>query len=331
MREIITSIIQGQILSEDTARSALSQILSGEIPPVQTAAFLTAIQMRGIALSELRGFHRVLRESGTKIDLGEENLIDVCGTGGDGKGTFNISTLTAFVLAGAGVKVAKHGNFSATSGSGSSDILAYLGVEFSADEEKLRQNLKEANICYLHAPLFQPVLKTVAPVRREIGFRTFFNLLGPLINPARPRFQFIGVAEPSVLRLYRYFLEDGGTNFALVHARDGYDEISLTGAFDVVTNDGAETYFPEDLGFQNIEPDELRGGADIAETAEQFLRILRGDETSDRIPMQAVTANAAFAMRFMEPQTSFADCRKRAEESLRSGAAFHSFEKICSE
>lgn len=328
MRETINSIIRGQILSKDAAGSALSQILSGEIPPVQTAAFLTAIQMRGIALSELRGFHRVLRESGTKIDLGKENCIDVCGTGGDGKGTFNISTLTAFVLAGAGVKVAKHGNFSATSGGGSSDILAHLGVEFSADREKLRQQLSQANICYLHAPLFQPVLKAVAPVRREIGFRTFFNLLGPLVNPARPRFQFIGVAEPSVLRLYRYFLEDSGTEFALVHARDGYDEISLTGAFDVVTNDGAETYFPEDLGFQNALPEELCGGVNIAETAEQFLRILRGDKTADRIPAQVVIANAAFAMHFMESQASFANCRKQAEESLRSGAAFHSFEKL---
>jgi anthranilate phosphoribosyltransferase len=281
--------------------------------------------MRGIALSELRGFHRVLVENGTKIDLGEEKIIDVCGTGGDGKGTFNISTLTAFVLAGAGVKVAKHGNSSATSGSGSSDILAHLGVKFTDDQEVLRQQLNEANICYLHAPLFQPVLKVVGQVRREIGFRTFFNLLGPLVNPARPRFQFIGVAEPSVLRLYRYFLEDSETKFALVHTRDGYDEISLTGVFDAVTNDGTETYYPEDLGFETVEPAQISGGANLSETAEQFLQILRGDKIS-RPVSQAVAANAAFAMHFMGPQTSFADCRKRAEDSLRSGAARRSFE-----
>ncbi|HSK72821.1 MAG TPA: hypothetical protein VK892_14060, partial [Pyrinomonadaceae bacterium] len=172
MKQILNSLLNSQILPEDAAADALRQILSGEIPAAQTAAFLTVLQMRGLHLSELRGFHCVLRESGTSLDLQTENLIDVCGTGGDGKNTFNISTLTAFVLAGAGVKVAKHGNVSATSGCGSSDVLAFLGVKFTDNEETLRKNLDEANICYLHAPLFQPALKAVAPVRREIGFRT---------------------------------------------------------------------------------------------------------------------------------------------------------------
>jgi anthranilate phosphoribosyltransferase len=327
MKEILTSIIRGQILSEEAAHSALSGILSVEVPAAQTAAFLTAIQMRGIQLPELRGFHRVLTESGTGVDLQEENLIDVCGTGGDGKGTFNISTLAAFVLAGTGVKVAKHGNSSATSGCGSSDILIFLGMKFTADEEKLRRDLAEANICYLHAPLFQPLLKKVAPLRGEIGFRTFFNFLGPLVNPARPRFQFIGVAEPSILRLYRYFLEDSGTDFALVHARDGYDEISLTGAFDAATNEGMETYYPEDLGFETIGPEELDGGNSIEEAADIFLKILRGG--GNKPQSEVVAANAAFAMRFMRPELSFADCRVQAEESLRSGAALRAFEKLC--
>lgn len=328
MKELLTSIIQGQILSEDAAQSALSAILSDGTPPAQTAAFLTAMQMRGIHLPELRGFHRALIEGGVKVDLREENLIDVCGTGGDGKGTFNISTLTAFVLAGAGVKVAKHGNSSATSGCGSSDILSFLGVKFSAEEEKLRGDLAAANICYLHAPLFQPLLKKVAPIRSEIGFRTFFNLLGPLVNPARPRYQFIGVAEPSVLRLYRYFLEDGPVGFALVHARDGYDEISLTGAFDAATNDGMETYHPEDLGFEMITPGELNSGTNIEEAADKFLKILRGNGTAERGASEVVIANAAFAMRLMQPGLSFADCRAQATGSLRSGAALRAFEKI---
>ncbi len=260
MKEILTSIINGQILNEETAAISLREMLAGEIPPSQISAFLTGLQMRGLSLRELRGFHRVLSEGGIKLDLQEPNLIDVCGTGGDGKRTFNISTLAAFVLAGAGVKVAKHGNFSATSGAGSSDVLQFLGIQFTDDIESLRQNLQAANICYLHAPLFQPALKTVASIRKEIGFRTFFNLLGPLLNPAQPRFQFIGVAEPAVLRLYRYFLEDGETDFALVHTRDGYDEISLTAAFDVVTNEGVESFYPEDLGLQSIESEELSGG-----------------------------------------------------------------------
>jgi anthranilate phosphoribosyltransferase len=326
MKEILNSIIGGRILSESESADALRQIVAGETPHAQTSAFLAALQMRGVHLTELRGFYRVLRDSGVSLDLQEPNLIDVCGTGGDGKRTFNISTLTAFVLAGAGIKVAKHGNYSATSGAGSSDVLQFLGVKFSNDAEKLRQNLREANICYLHAPFFQPALKSVAPIRKEIGFRTFFNLLGPLLNPARPRFQFIGVAEPAILRLYRYFLEDGETNFALVNSRDGYDEISLTGAFDFVTNKGAETFYPEDLGFETIEPEELSGGETVEDAANEFLRILRGEGISAQ--NRVVAANTAFALRLVQPQMDFAECRARVEESLRSGAAFRSFSKL---
>lgn len=326
MKQILNSLLNSQILSEDAAADALRQILSDEIPAAQTAAFLTALQVRGLHLSELRGFHRVLRESGVKLDLQTENLIDVCGTGGDGKNTFNISTLTAFVLAGAGVKVAKHGNASATSGCGSSDVLAHFGVKFTDDAEKLRKNLDEANICYLHAPFFQPALKAVAMVRREIGFRTFFNLLGPLVNPARPQFQFVGVAEPAVQRLYRYFLEDGAAQFAVVHSRDGYDEISLTGAFDVITNDGAETFYPEDLGFETVEASDLSGGANIEEAAEIFSRILRGEGNQKQ--NQVVIANASFAMRLSNRRFSFEECRNKSEESLLSGAAFRAFENL---
>lgn len=326
MRQTLNSLLNSQILSEDAAADALRQILSGEIPTAQMAAFLTALQMRGIHLSELRGFHQVLRENGTRLNLQTENLIDVCGTGGDGKNTFNISTLTAFVLAGAGVKVAKHGNISATSGCGSSDVLAFLGVKFTDDADKLRKNLDKANICYLHAPFFQPALKAVAPVRREIGFRTFFNLLGPLLNPARPRFQFVGVAEPAVQRLYRYFLEDGEADFAVVHSRGGYDEISLTGAFDVTTNDGSETFYPEDLDFETVEATDLYGGTNIKEAAEIFLRILRGE--GKRKQNQVVIANATFAMRLANHQFSFDECRNKSEESLLSGAAFRAFEKL---
>ena len=342
-------IMSGQVLSEEAAQAALNEILSGEVPGAQAAAFLTAIQMRGIHPSELKGFFRELDGRGIKVDLQEKDMIDVCGTGGDDKGTFNISTLTAFVLAGAGIKVAKHGNSSATSGCGSSDILAFLGIKFSADENKLRGDLTRANICYLHAPLFQPGLKQVAALRKEIGFRTFFNLLGPLVNPARPRFRFIGVAEPAVLRLYRYFFEDGETSFAVVHSRGagsgdsgGYDEISLTGPFDAATNFGMETWYPDDLGFEVAEADELYGGAGLEETAEKFVNILRGNgsDGSDgsnggagaatRTQTDVVIANAAFAMRLVKPELSFAECRVEAEGSLRSGAAFKSFEYLCS-
>lgn len=319
MKDVLASILNGQILSEAEAAEALREMLAGEIPQAQAAAFLAAITMRGIWLEELRGFYSVLREIGVKVDLSEFAPIDVCGTGGDGKHTFNISTVSAFVLAGAGVRVAKHGNSSATSGSGSSDVLKRLGFEFTSDETVLRRQLAEFNFCYLHAPLFQPALKQVAPLRAEIGFRTFFNLLGPLLNPASPPFQFIGVAEPAVLRLYRYFLETTPTKFALVHTRDGYDEISLTAAFDAVTSDGAETFYAEDLGFETFRAEDLRGGATVEEAAAQFLNILRGQGT--RAQNQTVIANAAFAMRVAKPEFSFAECRERATESLQSGAA----------
>ena len=327
MKDVLTAIIGAQILSEAEAFDALRQIMSGEIAPAQISAFLAILQTRGIHLSELRGFHSALSASGIRVDLQEPNLMDVCGTGGDGKGTFNISTLAAFVLAGAGVKVAKHGNYSATSGSGSSDVLEFFGVKFTNDEEVLRRNLSEANICYLHAPLFQPALKSVAPVRREIGFRTFFNILGPLINPARPRFQFVGVAEPAILRLYRYFFEDGDVDFAVIHSRSGYDEISLTGAFDVATNDGVETFYPEDLGLKTVQAKELQIGKNIEEAAENFTQILKGKGTP--VQEQVVIANAAFAMRLVQPDLPFGEYYKQAAKSLHTGAALRSFELLC--
>lgn len=327
MQEILNQLLGGRILDEAAAAAALEKILTGEIAAAQTSAFLTAIAGRGIALSELRGFHRVLRAAGKRIDFPGVETIDVCGTGGDGKETFNISTAAAFVLAGAGLKVAKHGNASATSGCGSSDVLAFLGARFTDDATVLRNQLDRANICYLHAPLFQPALKNLAALRREIGFRTFFNLLGVLLNPARPRFQLIGVAEPFAMRLYRYFLEDSETEFALVHSRDGYDEISLTGAFDVMTNRGGQSFYPEDLNFETVAPIDLAGGKTVDRAARVFLRILRNEGTAPQTT--AVLANAAFAMRVRYADLSFAECLARARESLLAKKALGAFDAFC--
>lgn len=301
-------------------------ILSGDAPAEQTAAFLAALQMRGLHLTELQGFRQTLDKSGQKIDLQDFAPLDVCGTGGDGKRTFNISTMAAFVLAGAGVKVAKHGNYSATSGCGSSDVLQHLGIAFTSDESALRRQIVETNICYLHAPLFQPALKGVAPIRKAVGFRTFFNTLGPLLNPARPLRQFIGVSDAATLRLYRYFLEDSGADFAVVTTRDGYDEISLTAAFDVATNQGVTAYAPEDIGFTTVTAQELDGGANIVQASEMFLNILRGDGT----PAQnaVVIANAAFALQLARPEKSFAEGRAQAAEALRGGHALRAFTKL---
>lgn len=326
MKEILNAAIGMEILTEWQAESAMQNILAGDVAPAQAAALLTSIEMRGIHLPELRGFHSALSKSGITVNLGEENLIDVCGTGGDGKNTFNISTAAAFVLAGAGIKVAKHGNASATSGCGSSDVLAFLGVEFTNEKAKLKAALAKANICYLHAPLFQPALKAIAPVRREIGFRTFFNILGPLINPARPRFQFVGLADPGIMRLYRYFLEKRDVEFSLVHSRDGYDEISLTGAFDITGTKTSETFYPEDLGFESVLPKTLECTGGIEDHAEEFLKILGGKGTKQQTDV--VIANAAFAMRSMLPELSFDECKAKTLESINSGAAMRSLDAL---
>ncbi len=326
MKQLLNKVLQGYILTADEAATAMRGVLSGDAPAEQTAALLATLQMRGLHLTELQGFRLALDESGQTIDLQEFAPIDVCGTGGDGKHTFNISTLTAFVLAGAGVKVAKHGNYAATSGCGSSDVLQHLGLKFTADETALRRQIAETNICYLHAPLFQPALKAVAPIRKAIGFRTFFNSLGPLLNPARPLRQFIGVSDPATLRLYRYFLEDSGPAFAVVTTRDGYDEISLTAAFDVATNEGVTTYTPEDIGFPTVAAHELNNGANIGQAAEQFLGILRG--TSTPAQEAVVIANAAFALRLARPEKSLDECRKQATESLRDGHAQRCFIRL---
>ena len=330
MKEL-AKVVSNHILTEAEAEETLQQILSGAWTIPQASALLTIINLRGLHLSELRGFHRYLRTNSValSLSLSDASEIDVCGTGGDGKHTFNISTLAAFVLAGAGVKVAKHGNSSATSGCGSSDVLQFLGLKFGDDETVLRGQLERYNFCYLHAPLFQPLLKNVANLRREIGFRTFFNLLGVLLNPMQPKCQLIGVAEPSVLRLYRYFLEDSNVNFALVHTRDGYDEISLTAAFDVITNRNSETFYPEDLGFQTVAPSELETGRTVETAARDFLEILRGAGTSAQT--NVVIANAAVAMQTARSQLDFQQCRALCETSLRSGAAFENFEKLLRE
>jgi anthranilate phosphoribosyltransferase len=326
MKTVLQKLLSGRVLDEQTAMAAMRGVISGEVAPEQIAAFLAFLQTRPLHLEELRGFHRVLSVSGATVGLSEFDPIDVCGTGGDGKQTFNISTLAAFVLAGMGVKVAKHGNYSATSGCGSSDVLEHLGIKFTADEQLLRRQIATAGLCYLHAPLFQPALKTVAPVRRAVGFRTFFNTLGPLLNPARPRRQFIGLSDVATMRLYRYFLEDSGTEFALVHSRDGYDEISLTGAFDIVTNDGATTWLPQDAGFTTIDAQDLDGGADVAEHAAQFMAILNGAGTAAQ--NNVVIANAAFALQLAQPQLSFAECRARAAAALVSGDALGCFDTL---
>lgn len=304
-------------LGRKEAKDALHALVSEESGDEHVGAFLAVIASRGITQTEFEGFFDALSETARRIDLGCDT-VDVCGTGGDCKDTFNISTAAAFVLAGSGIHVAKHGNASASSGCGSSDVLASLGVKFTNDESELRAQLAETRFTYLHAPLFQPSLKRLGRIRSSLGFRTFFNMLGPLLNPARPRYRFAGVSGPSILRHYRYFLESTDTCYSVVHSRDGYDEISLTAPFDVVTDQGIETLAPEDIGFTRVDKSALSGELDASSNAALLARILKGGGTDAQNAV--VIANAAFARKTVTGE-SVADCVEVCRESLMSGKA----------
>ena len=326
MKSILQQLLAGRTLAQETAAHLVREIASDTTPPVQIATALAIMGGRGLTLAELQGLCAALREMGTPLDLGTDELLDVCGTGGDGKNTFNISTLAAFVLAGAGVKVAKHGNYSATSMCGSSNVLEFLGLRFTADAVALHDDLARANICILHAPLFQPALRQVGALRRELSFRTFFNLCGPLLNPARPAFSFIGVAEPAVLRLYRYFLETTGQRFCLIHTRGGYDEISLTGDVKVITNAGEKIYSAADLGKRTVSPADIYGGNSVEEAAKIFLTILKGEGSWAQNAV--VLANSAMALQCTGKLKNYEDCYQLSVESLESGRAYQSLQKL---
>lgn len=300
-------------------------LVADDASEAQIAALISIIETRGITQDEFDGFMRALRSTSVPVDFGDLAIIDVCGTGGDGKNTFNISTASAFVLAGSGINVAKHGNQSASSACGSSDVLACVGVRFTDNQKFLKRQIADAGIAYLHAPLFQPALRRIAAVRRSLGFRTFFNVLGPLLNPARPTYRFAGVSSPRFLRQYRYFLESEAGTFAVVHTRDGYDEIALTAAFDVATRDGIRTYSPEDIGISRVHPHDLRGGEDAASAAEILLNLLEGRGTDAQ--RNIVIVNAAFARQAVTEEP-LQLCIDLCRSSLESGLALRALKRL---
>jgi anthranilate phosphoribosyltransferase len=263
-----------------------------------------------------------------KTDLSDYELIDLCGTGGDGKDTFNISTLASFVVAGAGYKVSKHGNYGVSSGCGSSNVMEYLGYKFSNDIDHLKRSLDDAGICFLHAPLFHAAMKTVAPIRKELGIKTFFNMLGPLVNPARPKFQMVGVFSLELARLYAYLFQKSKTGYTIVHALEGYDEISLTCDFKTFSPAGEHIYSISDLGFERIDPAKIGGGSTVQESAEIFKAVLDGEGSQEQ--NNVVLCNAALAIQTIKPNKSFADCFYEAEGSLNSGMALRSFNRLLS-
>lgn len=326
MKEILAHLFEYKTFSRQEAYEILTNIAKGKYDSHQIAAFMTAYGMRSIRVEELGGFRDAMYDLCLKLDFDGYDLIDLCGTGGDGKNTFNISTIASFVTAGAGYQVAKHGNIGVSSSCGSSNVMEYLGYQFSNDKTELQRQLDEANICFLHAPLFHPAMKTVAPIRRALGVKTFFNMLGPLTNPANPKFQSVGVFSLELARLYGYLYQNTNKQYSIIHALDGYDEISMTGDFKVINNQGENYYNMEELGFSPVLPQELAGGDSIAEAAQTFLSIL--NNTSTDVQNNVVLTNAAFAIKTFHPEKSFGDCFYEAEESLMTGKALKSFKKI---
>lgn len=326
MKEILRHLFEYKSFSRKEAYEILTNIATGKYDSHQIAAFMTAYGMRSIRVEELGGFRDAMYDLCLKMDFDGYDLIDMCGTGGDGKNTFNISTLASFVVAGAGYKVAKHGNVGVSSGCGSSNVMEYLGYQFTNDKPTLQRQLDEANICFLHAPLFHPAMKTVAPIRRALGVKTFFNMLGPLTNPANPRFQSVGVFSLELARLYGYLYQNTDKQYSIIHALDGYDEISLTGDFKVINNQGEHYFTVEDLGFTPVRAEELAGGDNVEEAAKIFKTIIegKGNDTQNNV----VLTNAAFAIKTFHPGKSFGDCYYEAEASLLGLKALDSLKKL---
>lgn len=312
-------------LDAEEAYAALSEIAEGRPAPAQVAAFLGSYLMRPVSVEELRGFRKALLDRCLPLDLDSRPVMDLCGTGGDAKDTFNISTLAAFVTAGAGHAVAKHGNYGVSSICGSSDVMQALGYQFTTDGDRLRRELEGAGICFLHAPLFHPAMKAVAPIRRELGVKTFFNMLGPLVNPARPHAQCTGVFSLELARLYQYLMQGEEIRFTVLHGTDGYDEASLTAPLHVIRRQGESRLLPEDLGLPALAPEALHGGASVAESAQIFRDILQGRGTAAQ--QAVVTANAAFAIQTAGGGT-YAEALAAARESLASGRALQSFRSL---
>jgi anthranilate phosphoribosyltransferase len=326
MKKILNHLFENKTFSRAEAQRILTSIALGEFNASQIAAFITAYGMRNITVEELQGFRDAMLDLCLKIDLSEFELVDLCGTGGDGKDTFNISTLASFVVAGAGYKVAKHGNYGVSSGCGSSNVMEYLGYTFTNDESKLKASLAEAGICFIHAPLFNPAMKTVAPIRKELGVKTFFNMLGPMVNPAQPKNQIVGVFSLELARIYAYLYQQTDKNYTILHAVNGFDEVSLTCDFKTFTKKGEALNKVSDLGFEEIDETEIKGGDTIESSAKIFLSVLNNEGTDAQT--NVVLCNAALAIQTINNEKSFADCYYEAEESLMSKRALQSFKKL---
>lgn len=326
MKQILHHLFENKSFSRADARKILISIAQGEFDPAQITAFITAYCMRNITVEELQGFRDALLELAVKVDLSDFELIDLCGTGGDGKDTFNISTLASFVVAGAGYSVAKHGNYGVSSGCGSSSVMEHLGYKFTNDNDQLKRDVAHAGICFLHAPLFNPAMKTVAPIRKALGVKTFFNMLGPMVNPAQPKYQITGVFSLELARLYAYLYQETTKQYHIVHSLDGFDEISLTSPVKLYSNKGESMLNLFELGFRKLTLSEIEGGNSVASSAKIFTNVLEG--TGTEAQNDVVLCNAALAIHTIKPTQSFLDCYEEAKVALLNKNALTSFKKL---
>ncbi|HSH67706.1 MAG TPA: anthranilate phosphoribosyltransferase [Bacteroidia bacterium] len=326
MKEILTNLFENKTLSREEARNILINIASGKYNTSQVAAFMSVYLMRNITVQELMGFQEAMLDLCLQMKFDSPDTIDIVGTGGDGKDTFNISTLACFITAGAGVKVTKHGNYGVSSVSGSSNVLEAIGYKFTNNKELLQKQLDTAGLCFMHAPLFHPAMKTVAPIRKELGVRTFFNILGPIVNPGFPKYKLIGVYNLEMARLYNYLLQDTSSEYTLLHSFDGYDEISLTADFKVISKRSEQVIQPSDLGFQLLKQQEINGGTSVEDAAKLFLKILKGEGTAAQ--NNVVCINAAMAIQCVHPDRNMLQCISEAQESLNSKKALNAFQQL---
>src|SRR5688572_16583792 len=325
MKSILNELIEHRSLTKETAREVLVDLASGKYNPSQTTAFMTVYMMRSITVDELQGFRDAMLELCIRAEF-DQPVMDVCGTGGDGKNTFNMSTLSSFVVAAAGQPVAKHGNYGVSSACGSSNLLEYFGYKFTNDIDELKRSLDRANICFMHAPLFHPAMKNVAPIRKELGVKTFFNMLGPMVNPAFPKRQLVGVFSLELARQYAYLYQNTDKDFVILHSLDGYDEVSLTGPLKYFFNNGERLTTPKDMGFAQLDESELNGGDTIEESARIFMNVLEGSGTDAQ--NAAVVANAGMALFAAEQDQGLSSAISNASEALASGKALRAFKKL---
>ena len=328
MKQILSYLLEHKTLSKQEAESTLLRIGRGEVNNSHIAAFMAVYMMRSITVQELEGFRDSMLELCLPVNLKEFDPIDLCGTGGDGKDTFNVSTCASFVVAGAGINVAKHGNYGVSSAVGSSTVMEHFGYKFINDIDELRRQMDKCGICFMHAPLFHPAMKNVGPIRKELGLKTFFNMLGPMINPAFPKKQMVGVFSLELARLYGYLYQQTNKDFMIVHSLDGYDEISLTGSFKMISNKKEQVIEPESIGFKRYKQEELFGGATLEDSAKIFTNVLENKGTEAQ--KQVVLANAGMGIWCAKPNLKAEEAFAEARESMESGKAFERFKKLIS-